>query len=464
MQRVTCELAHVGEMTGASPKYPDLMLDFSFRPSRTSREASGGVLPTGAVDHFNRYGFTPPLQVFSNKALRRIQRHFRSEHPSVYALNGAFQAYHAVDSMLYSVVAASTTTEALQQLLGSPNVVCHISQYIEKVPAGGYDAAASSSRGGFGSSKDVYHQDASFNAINAGSIVAWLAIEDADETNGSMWCVPGSHLDGLAECDTNHRIVSQPVTTPVVLTARAGQVIFMSDLLWHSSPLNPHPSSKRPAFTATYAAAEQKPVLCAVPAPNRFAVMIAGEDSANLWRALPVPRPHCRPARLEGLDYRVARRKIVGHDHNAPEHFPGFGGTVGLGQDLAIVHNGDWLCLFHCGYWHMSMGSPFVVSDEQLATWRNRGFPEKIANEAERGGRVMAIRSSTLGYAWSRPRTILNQEWDDSVAGCCTLPSTGRLLVFVSQQASCVAQQAWMCLNTKSSTHLPTAPGSIRIH
>ena len=46
------------------------------------------------------------------------------------------------------------------------------------------------------------------------------------------------------------------------------------------------------------------------------------------------------------------------------------------------------------------------------------------------------MRSSTLGRTWSRPETVLNQRWDDSVVGCCVLPSTGRLLVFVNQQAS----------------------------
>jgi len=136
------------------------------------------------------------------------------------------------------------------------------------------------------------------------------------------------------------------------------------------------------------------------------------------------------------VDYRLARRKIVGYDHNAPDPFPGFGGTVGLGQDVVALPNGDWLCLFHCGYWHLSMGSPFVVSDEQLATWRARGFPENTARAAVQGGRIMAVRSSTLGRTWSRPETVLNQRWDDSVVGCCVLPSTGRLLVFVNQQAS----------------------------
>jgi ectoine hydroxylase-related dioxygenase (phytanoyl-CoA dioxygenase family) len=417
-----------------SPKYPDLPLDFSFRPAPAT--TTEGVLSAAAIDQFNRVGYTPPLQVFSGAALQRIQHHFRHEHPSAYPPAGAFQAYHAVDSVLYSVVAADRTRRALQQLVGSPNVVCHISQFVEKLPSGGHDSTTSASRGGFGSSKDVYHQDAGFNAIDAGSVVGWVAIEDADESNGCMWCVPGSHLPGLARADQSHRVLQAPAATPVRLPAKAGQIIFISDLLWHSSPPNPHPSSKRPAVTATYAAAEQQPVLHAVPSPSRFSVVVAGIDAANNWCALPPPQPYCRPARLEGVEHRLARQKIVGHDHNAPDPFPGFGGTVGLGQDIASLSNGNWLCLFHAGYWHMSMASPFVVSNEQLTNWRSRGFPEKVANEASHGGRIMAVRSSDRGSTWSRPETVLNQNWDDSVAGCCVLPSTGRLLIFLNQQAS----------------------------
>eukprot|EP01052_Picozoa_sp_SAG31_P056771 SAG31_NODE_16438_length_709_cov_1.262295_1_plen_212_part_10 len=212
----------------------------------------------------------------------------------------------------------------MQQLVGSPNVVCHISQYIEKLPLGGYASKASASRGGFGSSKDVFHQDAGFNAVDAGSVVAWLAIEDADLSNGCMYCVPGSHMFGLAECDETHRVLQQPMVTPIPLLAKAGQIIFLSDLLWHSSPLNPHATSRRPAVTATYAAAEQRPILHAVPSPTRFSVVVSGVDTSNNWRAKPQPQPHCRPARLDGVHFRQARRKIVGHDHNAPDSFPGF--------------------------------------------------------------------------------------------------------------------------------------------
>ena len=56
--------------------------------------------------------------------------------------------------------------------------------------------------------------------------------------------------------------------------------------------------------------------------------------------------------------------------------FPGFGGTVGLGQDLAVAHNGDRLLVFHAGYWHMSMATPFAVEPKLLEQYREGGLPE----------------------------------------------------------------------------------------
>ncbi|MDG1897396.1 MAG: hypothetical protein P8J37_21070 [Fuerstiella sp.] len=88
--------------------------------------------------------------------------------------------------------------------------------------------------------------------------------------------------------------------------------------------------------------------------------------------------------------YRV---KLVGHDHNAPS-FHGFGGTVGLMQDLKVMPNGDWLCVFHAGYWHISMATPFDVPQEKLQGWRDRGMP---VIDAPTGGRIMGILSRDHG-------------------------------------------------------------------
>ena len=100
-------------------------------------------------------------------------------------------------------------------------------------------------------------------------------------------------------------------------------------------------------------------------------------------------------------------------------------------QDIARCGNGDWLCVFHAGYWHLSMATPFAVEEETLSRWVGRGFPASI--DAPQGGRILAIRSRDSGESWSRPEVVLNGEMDESPQGMTVLPS-GRLLVFVNNQ------------------------------
>lgn len=145
-------------------------------------------------------------------------------------------------------------------------------------------------------------------------------------------------------------------------------------------------------------------------------------------------------------DFRTCRRKIVGWDVNPPDPFPGFGGTVGLGQDCAELANGDWLLVFHAGYWHVSMATPFVVPDRLVAKWRESGMRADI--DAPQGGRIMAIRSRDGGVTWSKPETILNGRWDEGPVGLSKL-TDGTLLLFVNNQAS------WYGLDKAPEGHLP---------
>ena len=143
---------------------------------------------------------------------------------------------------------------------------------------------------------------------------------------------------------------------------------------------------------------------------------------------------------------REHRRAVVGWDTNAPDPFPGFGGTVGLGQDCAVLANGDWLVVFHAGYWHMSMATPFIAPYDSVKAWEESGLRPDI--EAPEGGRALAVRSTDQGQTWSRPRVISNGEWDRSPVGMTVLQS-GRILVFINEQAS------WYGLNRAPEGHLP---------
>jgi hypothetical protein len=149
----------------------------------------------------------------------------------------------------------------------------------------------------------------------------------------------------------------------------------------------------------------------------------------------------------ENRTFRECRQAVVGWNTNAPDPFPGFTGTVGLGQDFGVLANGDWLLVFHAGYWHVSMATPFIVPRDRLVAWeREGGMPANI--EAPEGGRTLAVRSSDRGRTWSRPRTVTNGPWDRSPVGMTVLGS-GRILLFINEQAS------WYGLNQAPEGHLP---------
>ena len=150
--------------------------------------------------------------------------------------------------------------------------MAHISAFINKPPQ--------QERGG------SYHQDATFNAMDARSVIIWLAVEDADEENGCMWFIPGSHVHGVVECDENHSVIDpSQYGQGVPCEVPAGYGVFMSDLLMHSSPPNRAKDRCRPGFTTSYASAEVRPH----NKSNRWAVQCSGTDSNGYWK--PHPRP-----------------------------------------------------------------------------------------------------------------------------------------------------------------------------
>ena len=124
-------------MAGPSPKYPHESADlcYEFRPA-SPPSSSASPLTAADVAHFNERGFTPPITVFAGAALEALQATF-AEHASGYPRPAGepFRAFHPEDRGLYDVLANPTTVAAVQTLVGSENVVVHISQFVDKPPA-----------------------------------------------------------------------------------------------------------------------------------------------------------------------------------------------------------------------------------------------------------------------------------------------------------------------------------------
>eukprot|EP01052_Picozoa_sp_SAG31_P033220 SAG31_NODE_3727_length_3946_cov_2.007798_5_plen_273_part_00 len=144
------------------------------------------------VKHFNAFGFTRPITVLSGARLAAVQATF-----STYSRQARQAAQWRDPRHWLDIVGHPGMLAIAQALTGSPNLVCHVSQFIDK------SLSTTDAMGGatvFGNSAKVFHQDASFNAMETGSVVLWLALADADESNGCMLCLPRSHLHGIFPC------------------------------------------------------------------------------------------------------------------------------------------------------------------------------------------------------------------------------------------------------------------------
>ena len=244
-------------------RYPELGLDLSFHPVQCKHPEA---FTPDQIDQYNELGYVAPITLFEGEELVTLQGFFEGSRNRLTKYE-SFKSFHHEVPELYKIVAHPRTTSCLRDLLG-PNVVCHVSQYIRKEPD------PDSGR------KTIYHQDATFNPMDARCALVWLAIDRAFVDNGCMWFVPGSHRQGVIECEDNHHISDASfLKNQVPMELEPGQAVIFSDLLIHSSPPNRTADKVRGGLTATYAAAELVPDL----GEKKWAVMCCGTDRDNNW-------------------------------------------------------------------------------------------------------------------------------------------------------------------------------------
>jgi len=130
------------------------------------------------------------------------------------------------------------------QLLG-PNVCLTHTQFLTKLP----DGAETRS--------DIpWHQDNGYGRLEPMTdVTVWLALTDADERNGGLWIVPGSHRRGLLEhgaAGVNPLLRESAVEgDAVAVPLRAGEAVAFSGLTVHGSGPN-RTDRPRTGFYARY--------------------------------------------------------------------------------------------------------------------------------------------------------------------------------------------------------------------
>lgn len=274
--------------------------DFTGRDLRAhpADAAAATTLLPEQVDHFNRHGFVPAVDVFDAAEAVRLRGYVDGlldavaaapDRRNSYSING----YHVVCAGLWDLVTEPRIVALVRDLLG-PRIVCWGTHLFAKLPHDGKEVP--------------FHQDAVYWPFTpARTVTVWLAVDDVGLDNAPVQFVPGSHLDGPVP----HEVLALDGTRVLGRRARgmdqrpqryadvlrSGQVSLHSDLLLHGSDANTSPR-RRAGLTLRYAAAEVR-LIDGFDAWRQASVHVAGGDPSGFWRDVPRPDGE-HPERMAG--------------------------------------------------------------------------------------------------------------------------------------------------------------------
>ena len=247
--------------------------------------SSPKTLTSQQVESFNSVGFLRPLDVYSKTEIDGIRSYFDDLLARVVAEGGnsySISSAHLKYGPVYDILTNPKIVAYVSDLLGE-NVIAWGSHFFCKMPGDGQAVA--------------WHQDASYWPLSPSkAVTAWLAIDDADEENGCMRFISGSHRFGhmtfRPSDPSEHNVLNQTIDNPeqygsfVWNPLQAGQISIHSDLLLHGSEAN-HSTRRRCGLTLRYCSAEVRAALDW----NKKGVHVRGTDASGHWTN------HSRPDR-----------------------------------------------------------------------------------------------------------------------------------------------------------------------
>lgn len=271
---------------------PEVDRELRFHPVHHDRPR---CLTPAQLRQFDKLGYIFPLHVFTPAEAAANRAYFddlmdraAAAGWDAYSING-WQRHCAG---MWDLCAEPRILDYVQDLLGQ-DLVCWGAHFFCKQP---------------GDERRVsWHQDASYWPLTPSrTVTVWLAIDDADEENGAMAVVPGSHLHGqipFARSEAGERnVLNQTVVDPrryggdpVSFVMRAGQISLHTDLLLHGS--NPNLSDRRRCgLTMRFVPPEVR----AHKGWNRGAIICRGADPDGHWHHHPRPEGEVIPRREDG--------------------------------------------------------------------------------------------------------------------------------------------------------------------
>jgi hypothetical protein len=257
-------------------------------------------LSPAQIEQYRNEGCVFPIRVLSETDAAQCRAKLEAfERQAGGPLKGALRhKSHLLFAWLAKLVRCSAVLDAVEDLHG-PDLLCWTANFFIKEAA---DPAFVS-----------WHQDSTYWGLSRPDVVtAWVAFTEANETNGAMEYIPGSHkLDQIPHRDTfakdNLLSRGQEVMVEVdgskrqIITLRPGEMSLHHVRLVHGSPPN-RSNDRRIGFAIRYI-----PTSVAQIWGEDSATLVRGQDQYHHFELEPEPAGDLDPAFL-ALHHNITER------------------------------------------------------------------------------------------------------------------------------------------------------------
>ena len=193
-------------------------------------------LTTEQLDHYKNKGYVSPINALTSIEAKEIRDEIEKiEKNWPKALEGINRNYvHLISPVFNKVCLNKNILDAVESIIGKNILICGTTLFIKNPKEKGFVS---------------FHQDAKYIGLEPHNwVTVWVAITDANEKNGCMRMLSGSHKENLRhheeKFDENNLLtrgqtiknVSLDKTEPVIL--KAGQMSLHHPKIVHGSGLN----------------------------------------------------------------------------------------------------------------------------------------------------------------------------------------------------------------------------------
>ena len=188
------------------------------------------------LDHYKNKGYVSPVNALTSIEAKEIRGEIEKiEKKWPRALEGINRNYiHLISPILNKVCLNKNILDSVESIIGKNILICGTTLFIKNPNEKGFVS---------------FHQDAKYIGLEPHNwVTVWLAVTDANEKNGCMRMLSGSHKDNLKyheqKFDENNLLtrgqtiknVPLDKTEPVIL--KAGQISLHHPKIVHGSGLN----------------------------------------------------------------------------------------------------------------------------------------------------------------------------------------------------------------------------------